>query len=95
MALLAPLHAVRSLFSIGRRTTAKSPLVVPPQVTVPEWMREGDRVQARPNTGFHRGAHGVVKRIEVKNDTAPRVWVLRDGATNEVWYWPDELEPEG
>ena len=50
--------------------------------------KEGMRVVAKKTAGFHAGAHGVIKSIEL------RIWVLRDGASSLVYYDTSELEIE-
>ena len=51
--------------------------------------RIGDRVQARPDAGFHKGATGEVKFVE---PNGKKVWVLRDTSRTPVYYHHDELE---
>jgi hypothetical protein len=53
---------------------------------------KGQRVVAGSGAGFNRGAHGVVMFQEPNLDG--KVWVLRDGASCEVFYYPHELELE-
>lgn len=57
----------------------------PTQVPI---FKEGMRVVAKNTAGFHAGAHGVIKTIEL------RIWVLRDGASSLVYYDTSELEME-
>lgn len=52
----------------------------------------GDRVAATRSAGFHPGAHGVV--VFQEPNPVGKVWVLRDGASSEVFYYPHELEDE-
>lgn len=49
----------------------------------------GRRVVALDTAGFHRGARGSVSFQEP--GPGGRVWVLRDGAGSEVFYYPHEL----
>ncbi|URA07179.1 hypothetical protein P9A48_gp71 [Xanthomonas phage Mallos] len=46
------------------------------------------RVRVRGDSGFHRGARGTVS-YHAPDD---RVWVLRDGAGSDVFFYPYELE---
>lgn len=52
----------------------------------------GQRVHVNDGSGFHRGAFG---RVEFQEPTHEgRVWVLRDGASAPVYFYPRELELE-
>lgn len=52
----------------------------------------GQRVVSLGTSGFHKGAHGVVQFQEFTFQA--RVWVLRDGASQPVFFYPHELELE-
>ncbi|URA07038.1 hypothetical protein P9A47_gp70 [Xanthomonas phage Elanor] len=58
----------------------------------PRRFEVGQRVVSTNNSGFHKGAHGVVQFQEFTFQA--RVWVLRDGATQSVFFYPYELELE-
>lgn len=75
----------------GRQVTLEKIAAAPP---VPRGRRfsKGVRVVASSHAGFHTGAHGFV--IFQEPNTIGRVWVLRDGAQSEVFYYPHELELE-
>lgn len=47
----------------------------------------GQRVIVAPHAGFHRGARGAVEFHAPDG----RVWVMRDGASSCVFYYPHEL----
>ncbi|WP_373034090.1 hypothetical protein [Sulfurovum sp.] len=49
----------------------------------------GDKVRANQEAGFNRGATGVVKYVEPTGD---KIWVLRDGASGDVFYFHYELD---
>lgn len=49
----------------------------------------GDKVLANQKAGFNRGAVGVVKYVEPTGD---KIWVLRDGASGDVFYFHYELD---
>lgn len=53
-------------------------------------LRAGDRVRANQGAGFHRGARGVVDRV----DPGGLLWVIRDGASSPVFYHLHELDLE-
>lgn len=55
----------------------------------PPTFKQGDRVRATQNAGFHRGAIGT---IEFAEPNGHKVWVLRDGSGGPCWYYADELE---
>lgn len=50
-------------------------------------LRRGHVVQVI--AGFNVGARGVVEFVE---PSGQKVWVLRNGASNPVYYHPDELQ---
>lgn len=50
--------------------------------------KRGDRVQANLYAGFHKGAKGVVQYVEPSG----KIWVLRDGASSDVFYHSVELD---
>jgi transcription antitermination factor NusG len=50
--------------------------------------RVGDRVQVKSGT-FSAGSMGEIKYIEPVSGT---LWVLRDGATNDIQYQPQEVD---
>ncbi len=50
--------------------------------------KRGDRVQANEQAGFHKGAKGTVQYVEPSG----KIWVLKDGASSDVFYYPDELD---
>lgn len=52
----------------------------------------GQRVVSLGTSGFHQGAHGVVQFQEP--NFQGRVWVLRDGSGQPVFFYPHELELE-
>lgn len=56
----------------------------------PVQFKPEDRVVVMPHAGFHRGAHGAVQYHAPDG----RVWVRRDGASSDVFYYPHELEFE-
>lgn len=56
----------------------------------PGLLRPGTRVVAAKTAGFHRGAHGTVSYHAPDG----RVWVRRDGATDDCYYMAEELELE-
>jgi hypothetical protein len=58
----------------------------------PRRFEVGQRVVSMNNSGFHKGAHGVVQFQEFTFQA--RVWVLRDGASQPVFFYPYELELE-
>jgi len=51
-------------------------------------LKVGDRVEVIK--GFSVGAHGVIKYIEPTG----RMWVLRDRASSDVFYMPEEVVKE-
>lgn len=55
----------------------------------------GQRVVALDHAGFHRGARGAVMFQEPAGGPACKVWVLRDGASSEVFYYDHELAADG
>ena len=57
----------------------------PPKV----WKR-GDRVKGSKTCGFNASMTGTVQYVEMANN---HVWVLRDGASSDVFYMPHELDP--
>lgn len=59
-------------------------------VDPPVWYEVGQRVTVMQHAGFHRGAHGEVRYHAPDG----RVWVRRDGASSDVFYYPHELEAE-
>lgn len=58
----------------------------------PRRFEVGQRVVSLGTSGFHKGAHGVVQFQEYTFQA--RVWVLRDGASQPVFFYPHELELE-
>lgn len=50
--------------------------------------KRGDRVQANQTAGFNKGAKGVVQYVE----PCGKIWVLRDGASGDIFYHAEELE---
>lgn len=50
----------------------------------------GMRVLVNNKSGFNQGARGYVEFQEPANG---RVWVMREGASAPVYFWPFELEP--
>ena len=50
----------------------------------------GDRVSVNSSSGFHQGARGVVEFVEPSG----KVWVLRDGASGPVFFYPKELDKD-
>lgn len=50
--------------------------------------KRGDRVEVNQHSGFNKGAKGVVEFVEPSG----KVWVLRDGAGSEVFFYPEELD---
>lgn len=53
------------------------------------FFRQGTPVRVKSDAGFHPNMTGVVS-FHAPDD---RVWVLRDGASKEVFFYPNELEP--
>lgn len=49
----------------------------------------GDRVRVNSKSGFNPGATGVVKYVE---PNGLRIWVLRDGASSDVFFHSKELD---
>lgn len=60
-------------------------------IDVPEVFEPGQRVVVRETAGFSRGAHGVVKYQTPDR----KVWVRRDYASSDAFFYPDELMLEG
>ncbi|MCK9468855.1 MAG: hypothetical protein M0Q49_05510 [Porticoccaceae bacterium] len=54
------------------------------------WFKSGDRVVVLPHAGFHRNACGSVSYHAPDG----RVWVRRDGASSDVFFYPHELDWE-
>lgn len=51
--------------------------------------KQGDRIQVKQTAGFHRGALGVVQYVAPDG----KIWVRRDNASSDVFYFADELQP--
>ena len=51
--------------------------------------RKGDKVKSNSNSGFHKGAEGIVEFVE---PSGRKVWVLRDNSKTPVYFSPNELE---
>lgn len=49
----------------------------------------GLRVQVNQSSGFSRGSKGVIQFVEPDGE---RVWVLRDGSGNPMYFSPSELD---
>jgi len=62
------------------------PLAQPEKV----W-KAGDRVKGNDQCGFNRYMHGVVTYVEPNRE---KVWVLRDGAGSDCFFYSYELEDE-
>lgn len=75
----------------GRKVTLEKIAAAPP-VARGRRFSKGVRVVVSTHAGFNTGAHGFV--IFQEPNTIGRVWVLRDGAQTEVFYYPHELELE-
>jgi hypothetical protein len=60
----------------------------------PSWIQEGVRVEVTQSAGFNKGAKGVVKFVQPRGTQTSKVWIIRDGASPPVWYWPRELKRE-
>lgn len=95
----SPLRVLREgeLYHVVRRG-GKLHLDRPEQAVEPEHkgrrFRPGQRVVALDHAGFHRGVRGVVVFQEPQGSRVTRVWVLRDGASSEVFYYDYELAPD-
>lgn len=50
--------------------------------------KQGDRIQVKQNAGFHRGSLGVVQYVAPDG----KIWVRRDNASSDVFYFADELQ---
>lgn len=55
----------------------------------PVHFEPGQRVEVRPHAGFSRGSRGEVRYHAPDG----KVWVRRDGASSDVYFYPHELEP--
>lgn len=49
--------------------------------------KQGDRIQVKQTAGFHRGALGVVQYVAPDG----KIWIRRDNASSDVFYFADEL----
>lgn len=56
----------------------------------PKKITKGCRVKVTNNSGFHKGATGLVEFIEPCEDG--KIWVLHDGADKPCWFRLEELE---
>lgn len=56
--------------------------------TVEKVFKRGDRVEVNNQSGFHRGAKGIVEFVEPSG----KVWVLRDKCVSAVFFYPKELD---
>lgn len=61
-----------------------------PTPPVREAFAVGDRVKGNSRCRFNQAMHGVVKYIEPSG----RLWVLRDGADSDCYYFEKELDKE-
>lgn len=50
--------------------------------------KRGDRVRVNETSGFNKGAEGVVEFVEPSG----RTWVLREGSSGPVFFYPSELD---
>ncbi len=50
--------------------------------------KRGDRVLVNQTSGFNKGAEGIVEFVEPNG----RIWVLRDGSSGPVYFYPTELD---
>lgn len=55
----------------------------------PVHFEPGQRVEVRPHAGFSRGSRGEVRYHAPDG----KVWVRRDGALSDVYFYTHELEP--
>lgn len=55
----------------------------------PVHFEPGQRVEVRPHAGFSCSSRGEVRYHAPDG----KVWVRRDGASSDVYFYPHELEP--
>lgn len=93
--LSSPLRAIREnvpyrMVKVGGRLLVEEVPSQPDVDTVRRFER-GDPVRVLPHSGFNCGATGIVSYHAPDG----HVWVRRDGATSDVFFYPHELELRG